>query len=82
MTRAFRRIFKESAPSHYNQHFHAQLSVASNVICSGITPLYLGLLGAARGTPRATPIRTSGGGAAPNIKASITRRAADVHGRC
>ena len=28
------------------------------------------------------PIRTSGGGAAQNIKASITRRAADVCGRC
>ena len=44
--------------------------------------LIVRLLGAARGTPRAAPIRTSGGGAAPNIKASITTRAADVHGRC
>ena len=40
------------------------------------------LLGAARGKPRAAPFRTSGGGPAPNAKASITRRAADVHGRC
>ena len=28
------------------------------------------------------PLRTSGGGVAPNTKASITTRAADVHGRC
>lgn len=40
------------------------------------------LQGAARGKPRAAAFRTSGGGAAPNIKASITTRAADVHGRC
>ncbi len=40
------------------------------------------LLGAARGKPRVAPSRTSGGGPAPNAKASITTRAADVHGRC
>ena len=40
------------------------------------------LLGAARGTPRAAPLRAFGGGAPPNIKASITTRAADVHGCC
>ena len=40
------------------------------------------LLGAARGKPRAAPFRASGGGTAPNIKASITTRAADVHGHC
>ncbi len=40
------------------------------------------LLGAARGTPRAAPIRALGGGAPPNTKASITTRAADVRGRC
>ena len=38
--------------------------------------------GAARGKPRAAPIRTLGGGAAPNIQVSTTTRAADVHGRC
>ena len=40
------------------------------------------LLGAARGTPRAAPIRSSGGGTAPDAKSSTTTRAADVHGRC
>jgi len=82
MTRAFLQIFKESVPSHYNQHFPAQLSVASNVICSDITPLYLGLLGAARGTPRAAPFRTLVGSTVPNANVSSTTRATDVHGRC
>ena len=40
------------------------------------------LLRAARGKPRAAPFCTSCGGAAPFAKASITTRAADVHGRC
>ena len=40
------------------------------------------LVGAARGTPRVAPFRTSGGSTAPKIKVSITTRAADVHGRC
>ena len=83
MTRAFLRIFKESVPSHYNQHFHAQLSVASKVICSDITPLYLGPLEwPPVGNHGRPPIRTLGGGASPNIQVSTTTRAADVHGRC
>jgi len=40
------------------------------------------LLGVARGTPRAVPLRTSGGSVATNAGAPITTRATDVHGRC
>jgi len=40
------------------------------------------LLVAARGKPRAATFHTSDGGPAPNAKASITTRTADVHGCC
>ena len=56
----------------------------ATIICSEAAKhvLSVRLLRAARGTPRAAPFRPSSGGAAPNAKASITTRAADVHGRC
>lgn len=56
----------------------------ATIICSEAAKhvLSVRLLGVARGKGRAAPFRTSGGGAAPNIKASITTRAADVRGRC
>ena len=44
--------------------------------------LLVALLGGHPWETTGGPLRTSGGGAAPNIKASITTRAADVHGRC
>ena len=56
----------------------------ATIICSEAAKhvLSVRLLGAARGTTRAAPFRTSGGGAAPYARASITTCAVDVHGHC